>query len=50
MEQHGLKIEVLENKNYYMHIKNLVFLIDIMVLSNLRRNHDLTDILDFRHS
>jgi glycogen(starch) synthase len=24
MEQHGLKIEVLENKNYYMHIKNYV--------------------------
>jgi glycogen(starch) synthase len=24
MEHHGLKIEVLENKNYYMHIKNYV--------------------------
>jgi len=24
MEQHGLKIEVLENKNYYMHIKNYI--------------------------
>jgi len=24
MDQHGLKIEVLENKNYYMHIKNYV--------------------------
>ena len=24
MEQHGLNIEVLENKNYYMHIKNYV--------------------------
>ncbi|MGV8140813.1 MAG: glycosyltransferase [Candidatus Woesearchaeota archaeon] len=24
MEQHGLKIELLENKNYYMHIKNYV--------------------------
>ncbi|MGV8171204.1 MAG: glycogen/starch synthase [Candidatus Woesearchaeota archaeon] len=24
MEQHGMRIEVLENKNYYMHIKNYV--------------------------
>ncbi len=24
MEQHGMKIEVLENKNYYMHIKNFI--------------------------
>jgi len=24
MEQHGMKIEVLENKNYYMHIKNYI--------------------------
>jgi glycogen(starch) synthase len=24
MEQHGMKLEVLENKNYYMHIKNYI--------------------------
>ena len=38
MEQHGIKMEVLENKNYYMHIKNYVKNNDDEILNNLISN------------
>jgi glycogen(starch) synthase len=51
MEQHGLKIEVLENKNYYMHIKNYINANGTEILTRLiydiisRKEHAEQDIL-----
>jgi len=38
MEQHGMKMEVLENKNYYMHIKNFVNANGDEILTNFISN------------
>jgi glycogen synthase len=51
MEQHGLKIEVLENKNYYMHIKNYINANGTDILTRMiydvisRKEHAVHDIV-----
>ncbi len=52
MEQHGIKLEVLENKNYYMHIKNYVNTNGPDIITRLiydviiKKDHPEQDILD----